>query len=129
LAEAILKQFSVAVRAVNDTAGPEGLMPALLVFGTYPTVADHNRKSQRGQESHDRDSSIEGTSADQRSSRNPLWLPWHFPWIHITWHAENSASPLSPFHRLFPDLLSSLVSVFSEGFNQYPSESLPRQVR
>ena len=28
----------MAVKAVNDTAGPEGLVPTLLVFGTYPRM-------------------------------------------------------------------------------------------
>jgi hypothetical protein len=29
----------MAVKAVNDTAGPNGLVPTLLVFGTYPRLA------------------------------------------------------------------------------------------
>ena len=29
----------MAVKAVNDTAGPEGLVPTLLVFGTYPRLS------------------------------------------------------------------------------------------
>ncbi len=28
----------MAVKAVNDTAGPDGLVPTLLVFGTYPRM-------------------------------------------------------------------------------------------
>jgi hypothetical protein len=29
----------MAVKAVNDTAGPDGLVPTLLVFGTYLQLA------------------------------------------------------------------------------------------
>ena len=29
----------MAVKAVNNTAGPDGLVPTLLVFGTYPRLA------------------------------------------------------------------------------------------
>src|ERR1700709_267343 len=32
--------LQMAVKAVNDTAGPEGLVPTLLVYGTYPRMAD-----------------------------------------------------------------------------------------
>jgi hypothetical protein len=28
------------VKAVNDTAGPNGLVPTLLVFGAYPRITD-----------------------------------------------------------------------------------------
>ena len=28
--------LQMAVKAVNDTAGPNGIVPTLLVFGTYP---------------------------------------------------------------------------------------------
>lgn len=28
--------LQMAVKAVNDTAGPDGLVPTLLVFGAYP---------------------------------------------------------------------------------------------
>ncbi len=28
----------MAVKSVNDTAGPNGLVPTLLVFGTYPRM-------------------------------------------------------------------------------------------
>jgi hypothetical protein len=28
----------MAIKAVNDTAGPDGLVPTLLVFGTYPQM-------------------------------------------------------------------------------------------
>ncbi|KAK1912598.1 hypothetical protein P3342_004534 [Pyrenophora teres f. teres] len=31
--------LQMAVKAVNDTAGPEGLVPTLLVFGTYPRLS------------------------------------------------------------------------------------------
>ncbi|EFQ85112.1 hypothetical protein PTT_20027 [Pyrenophora teres f. teres 0-1] len=34
--EAIL--LKMAVKAVNDTAGPDGLVPTLLVFGAYPRM-------------------------------------------------------------------------------------------
>jgi hypothetical protein len=33
--------LQMAVKAVNDTAGPDGLVPTLLVFGTFPRVS-HN---------------------------------------------------------------------------------------
>jgi hypothetical protein len=32
--------LQIAVKAVNDTAGPDGLVPTLLVFGTYPRMAE-----------------------------------------------------------------------------------------
>jgi UDP-N-acetylmuramyl pentapeptide phosphotransferase/UDP-N-acetylglucosamine-1-phosphate transferase len=34
----VLKQFvlQMVIKAVNDTAGPDGLVSTLLVFGTYP---------------------------------------------------------------------------------------------
>ena len=32
--------LQMAVKAVNDTAGPDGLVPALLVFGTYPRLSE-----------------------------------------------------------------------------------------
>ncbi|CCD52037.1 similar to putative integrase [Botrytis cinerea T4] len=32
--------LQMAVKAVNDTAGPDGLVPTLLVFGAYPRMAD-----------------------------------------------------------------------------------------
>jgi uncharacterized protein YggE len=28
----------MAIKAVNNTAGPDGLVPTLLVFGTYPRI-------------------------------------------------------------------------------------------
>jgi hypothetical protein len=36
----VSKQFvlQIAIKAVNDTAGPDGLIPTLLVFGTYPRM-------------------------------------------------------------------------------------------
>jgi hypothetical protein len=36
----VLKQFvlQIAVKAVNDTAGPNGLVPTLLVFSTYSRI-------------------------------------------------------------------------------------------
>jgi hypothetical protein len=37
----VSKQFvlQMAIKAVNNTAGPDGLVPTLLVFGTYPWIA------------------------------------------------------------------------------------------
>ena len=29
----------MAVKAINDTAGPNGLVPKLLVFGAYPRIS------------------------------------------------------------------------------------------
>ena len=29
----------MAVKAVNDTAGPDGLVPTLLVYGAYPRIS------------------------------------------------------------------------------------------
>ncbi|KAF1934523.1 hypothetical protein EJ02DRAFT_203408, partial [Clathrospora elynae] len=40
--EAILQ---MAVKAVNDTAGPEGLVPTLLVFGAYPRMTTESPPS------------------------------------------------------------------------------------
>ena len=30
----------MAVKAVNDTAGPNGLVPTLLVYGAYPKISN-----------------------------------------------------------------------------------------
>jgi hypothetical protein len=40
--ETISKHFilQMAVKAVNDTAGPDGLVPTLLVFGAYPRMTE-----------------------------------------------------------------------------------------
>ena len=35
----------MAVKAVNDSAGPNGLVPTLLVFGAYPRIADESPPS------------------------------------------------------------------------------------
>jgi len=32
----------MAVKAVNDSAGPDGIVPTLLVFGAYPRMTDIN---------------------------------------------------------------------------------------
>jgi hypothetical protein len=32
--------LQMAVKAINDTAGPNGLVPTLLVFGAYPRMTD-----------------------------------------------------------------------------------------
>ena len=32
--------LQMAVKAINDTAGPGGLIPTLLVFGAYPRMVD-----------------------------------------------------------------------------------------
>ncbi|KAI0997262.1 hypothetical protein K3495_g10925 [Podosphaera aphanis] len=37
--------LQMAVRAVNDTAGPQGLVPPLLVFGTYPRLTESSPPS------------------------------------------------------------------------------------
>jgi hypothetical protein len=38
------KQFvlQIAIKAVNNTAGPDGLVSTLLVFGTYPQITTTN---------------------------------------------------------------------------------------
>ena len=40
--EAVLQ---MAVKAVNDTAGPDGLVPTLLVFGAYPRMTTESPPS------------------------------------------------------------------------------------
>ena len=30
------ERLQIVVKAVNDTAGPDGIVPTLLVFGAYP---------------------------------------------------------------------------------------------
>jgi hypothetical protein len=30
----------MAIKAVNDTAGPDGLVPTLLVYGAYPQISN-----------------------------------------------------------------------------------------
>jgi transposase InsO family protein len=37
--------LQMAVKAVNDTAGPDGLVPTLLVFGAYPRMTDDSPPS------------------------------------------------------------------------------------
>jgi hypothetical protein len=32
----------MAIKAVNDTTGPNGLVPTLLVYGAYPRVSNLN---------------------------------------------------------------------------------------
>jgi hypothetical protein len=32
----------MAVKAVNDTAGPDSLIPTLLVFGAYPRMMEYD---------------------------------------------------------------------------------------
>ena len=32
--------LQIVVKAVNDTAGPDGLVPTLLVFGAYPQISN-----------------------------------------------------------------------------------------
>jgi hypothetical protein len=32
--------LQMAIKAINDTAGPDGIVPTLLVFGTYPRMSD-----------------------------------------------------------------------------------------
>jgi hypothetical protein len=34
--------LQMAVKAVNDTAGPDGLVPTLLVFGAYPRMMEYD---------------------------------------------------------------------------------------
>jgi hypothetical protein len=36
----VSKQFvlQIAIKAINDTAGPDSLIPTLLVFNTYPRI-------------------------------------------------------------------------------------------
>jgi hypothetical protein len=43
----VSKQFvlQIAIKAVNDTTGPNGLVPTLLVFGTYPQIITTNTPS------------------------------------------------------------------------------------
>jgi hypothetical protein len=43
----VLKQFvlQMAIKAVNNTAGPDGLILTLLVFGTYPQITITNTPS------------------------------------------------------------------------------------
>ena len=35
----------MAVKAVNDSAGPDGIVPTLLVFGAYPRMAEDSTSS------------------------------------------------------------------------------------
>ena len=37
--------LQMAVKAVNDTAGPNGLIPTLLVFGAYPRMIEESAPS------------------------------------------------------------------------------------
>ena len=31
----------MAFKAINDSAGPDGLIPTLLVYGAYPRMSEH----------------------------------------------------------------------------------------
>jgi hypothetical protein len=42
--------LQMAVKAVNDTAGPQGLIPTLLVYGTYPRMIDSDLPAPSVQE-------------------------------------------------------------------------------
>ena len=35
----------MAFKAINDTAGPDGLIPTLLVYSAYPRMTEHNSPS------------------------------------------------------------------------------------
>ena len=37
--------LQMAFKAINDTAGPDGLVPTLLVFGAYPRIVDTDSPS------------------------------------------------------------------------------------
>jgi hypothetical protein len=39
------QKLQMAVKAINDTAGPDGLVPTLLVFGAYPRMTDDSPPS------------------------------------------------------------------------------------
>jgi hypothetical protein len=43
----VLKQFvlQITIKAVNNTAGPDDLIPTLLVFSTYPQITTTNTPS------------------------------------------------------------------------------------
>jgi hypothetical protein len=43
----VSKQFvlQITIKAVNNTAGPNSLIPTLLVFGTYPQITTTNTSS------------------------------------------------------------------------------------
>ncbi len=34
--------LQMAFKAINDTAGPNGLVPTLLVYGAYPRITEHD---------------------------------------------------------------------------------------
>jgi len=38
--------LQMTIKAINDTAGPNGLVPTLLVFGTYPRITEFSPPSQ-----------------------------------------------------------------------------------
>ncbi len=33
------ERLQIAIKAVNDTAGPDGIVPTLLVFGAFPHMS------------------------------------------------------------------------------------------
>ena len=37
--------LQMAIKAINDTAGPNGIIPTLLVFGAYPRISDYSPPS------------------------------------------------------------------------------------
>ncbi|EKD18830.1 hypothetical protein MBM_03072 [Drepanopeziza brunnea f. sp. 'multigermtubi' MB_m1] len=43
-------RLQMAIKAINDTAGPNGLVPTLLVFGTLPKLTEQDRPAASTQE-------------------------------------------------------------------------------
>jgi hypothetical protein len=37
--------LQIAFKAINDTAGPDGLVPTLLVYGALPRIVEYNAPS------------------------------------------------------------------------------------
>jgi hypothetical protein len=37
--------LQMAFKAINDSAGPDGIVPTLIVYGTYPRMAENNAPS------------------------------------------------------------------------------------
>ena len=38
-------KLQMALKAINDTAGPNGLVPTVLVFGAYPRISNSDAPS------------------------------------------------------------------------------------
>ena len=66
--------LQMAVKAVNDTAGPNGLVPTLLVFGAYPRITKDSPPAPSQQERKKAPPSLHSQHGRLAVSQNKLML-------------------------------------------------------